>query len=68
MTGEIIDLGAKRREKFHEKLREMRELGGVAVFGAIGEQNATIIYLPLPKDAPRIQLERIEPDDPDGAA
>ena len=48
---ELIDLDQARREHWHEKIRRMRELGEVAVFGSIGEQNAVVIPFPR-REAP----------------
>ena len=45
-NAEIIDLARERRLRWERKLRAMREVGEVAVFGAVGEQNATIIHFP----------------------
>lgn len=42
----IIDLDTERRSRWHDKIRRMRELGDVAIFGAVGEQDA--IVLPFP--------------------
>ena len=49
--GELIDLDQARRERWNEKIRRMRELGEVAVFGSIGEQNAVVIPFPR-REAP----------------
>jgi len=46
VTGEIIDMHAERQKRWHEKIRRMRELGETAIFGHIGEQNATILQFP----------------------
>ena len=48
--GEIIDLDRERRLRWHRKLKAMRDIGEIAVFGSIGEQNAEIIYLPERRD------------------
>lgn len=41
--GELIDLEAERKKSWIRKIEYMRSIGGVAVFGAIGEQNAVIL-------------------------
>lgn len=46
MTGEMIDLDAERRKRWHAKIHRMRELGETAIFGHISEQNATILQFP----------------------
>ena len=47
IMGELINLDDERRRRWADRIRRMRtEMGGVAVFGVIGEQNAQIIYLP----------------------
>ena len=46
MTAEIIDLSRERRRRWHDQLARMRELGEVAIFGAVGEQDATILPFP----------------------
>ena len=46
MTAEIINLDIERRKRWIEKLERARELGEVAIFGAIGEHDAQVIYLP----------------------
>jgi hypothetical protein len=50
--GEVIDLDQARREAWVRKLHEMRELGSVAVFGAIGEQDAVVLQFPEQRPAP----------------
>ena len=50
--GELIDMAEARREQWLRKLQQMRELGGVAVFGAVGEQDAEVIPFPLPTNPP----------------
>lgn len=50
--GEVIDLDQARREAWVRKVREMRELGSVAVFGAIGEQDAVVLQFPAPDQTP----------------
>lgn len=45
--GELINLDDERRRRWADRIRRLRtEMGGVAVFGSVGEQNAEIIYLP----------------------
>ena len=54
--GELIDLDAERKKAWIRKIEYMRSIGGIAVFGSIGEQNAEI--LPFRKrgdDGERVQ-------------
>lgn len=41
--GELIDLESKRKEQWIRTIEQHREMGTVAVFGAIGEVDASII-------------------------
>lgn len=41
--GELVDLESKRKERWIRTIEHMREIGGVAVFGTVGEVDATIL-------------------------
>lgn len=46
--GELINLDTRRKEKWIRTIEQHREMGTVAVFGNIGEVDATI--LPFRRD------------------
>lgn len=56
----IIDLDTERRSRWHDKIRRMRELGDVAIFGTIGEHDAVVLPFPIQPSA--------KPTTPEGAA
>lgn len=44
--GEIINLDEKRKERWIRILEEARSMGKAAIFGVVGETEATIIEFP----------------------
>ena len=60
--GELIDLDAERKKAWIRKIEHMRSIGGVAVFGSIGEQNAQILPFKHRKQNDGERVQEIERD------
>lgn len=50
--GELIDLDAERRKSWIKKIERMQQIGGVAIFGTVGEVDAKILQFKANKNTP----------------